>query len=378
MKDGIEEDKPTMITLTFTHLRFTARAKQPIRLGRYQGAERLRDALAQVMLRAVCPETYRAQKPTPEHAAECPACWLLAADTDPGAVRRVYSLVGPQPPVDTVEPGQEFHFTLTLFGEGYRFLPYFVLAAEAMGEVGIGPGRGKFEICSIQAVHPLKGETAVILAENERIVRPQHLPVSWEDAQNFAAHLPLNGEITLQFLSPTRLIDSDSLVKAPDFGVVFRRLLERMDDLARQHNGAGRRLAEEITSLYALADQVRMVEQSTRWIDLWGPSSRRGQSTPMGGFVGWAVYRARDWKPLLPWLILGQGVQVGKLTSKGNGVYQVITPQGNGYWGAHARVKESGIKPFDNSGYPFSVVNMRDRQTYPCGGLSSDSPKRIV
>ncbi|MCX8062233.1 MAG: CRISPR system precrRNA processing endoribonuclease RAMP protein Cas6, partial [Anaerolineales bacterium] len=282
-----------MTSLTFTHLRFTARAKQPIRLGRYQGAERLRDALAQVMLRAVCPETYRTQKPSPEHAAVCPACWLLAAESSPGTVRRVYSLVGPQPPVDTMEPDQEFHFTLTLFGEGYRFLPYFVLAAEAMGEVGVGPGRGKFEIRSIQALHPLRGETAVILAENERVVHPQHLPIRWEDAQNFAARLVLDGEITVHFLSPTRLIDAESLVKAPDFSVIFRRLLERMDDLARQHNGAERRSAEELASLYALADQVRLVDQSTRWVDLWGPSSRRGQSTPMGGFVGWAVYRTK-------------------------------------------------------------------------------------
>ncbi len=35
------------IPLTFTHLRFQARAGTPIRLGQYQGAERLRDALAQ-------------------------------------------------------------------------------------------------------------------------------------------------------------------------------------------------------------------------------------------------------------------------------------------------------------------------------------------
>lgn len=48
---------PLITPLTFTHLRFQARAVQPIRLGEYQGAERLRDALAQVMLRAVCPET---------------------------------------------------------------------------------------------------------------------------------------------------------------------------------------------------------------------------------------------------------------------------------------------------------------------------------
>lgn len=318
--------------LTFTHLRFQARARTTIKLGEYQGAERLRDALAQVMLRAVCPETQRAERPSPEHAAVCPACWLLAAQTDPGAVRRVYSLAGPQPPLDTLAPNQPFQFTITLFGEGFRFLPYFVLAASAMGDTGVGPGRGKFEILSIHATNPLTGASHAILSEGEKIVRPQSLPIGWNEADVVAREFPSEADIRVRFLSPTRLIDSDSLVKAPDFGIFFRRLLERVDELSKQHNGGERRPPEEVNELYALADQVRLIEQSTQWIELWGPSGRTGRSTPMGGFVGFAVYRSKHWDKLLPWLLLGQGVQVGKLTAKGNGVFQVDSSGRPGYW----------------------------------------------
>lgn len=309
--------------LTFTHLLFHARARMPMRLGGYQGAERLRDALAQVMLRAVCPETHRREKPTAEHAAVCPICWLLAAQTDPSAVRRVYSLAGPQPPLDLIAPGQTFEFTITLFGEGFRFLPYFVLAASAMGDTGVGPGRGKFEVVSIEAVNPLTEEKRLILAEGEKIVRPQSLSITWEDAQTAARSMRYDENVRVRFLSPTRLIDSEALVKAPDFGIFFRRLLERVDELAKQHCGGERRPPDEVTGLYLLADQVRLVESSTQWVDLWGPSGRTGRSAPMGGFVGWAVYRSKHWEKLLPWLLLGQGVQVGKLTAKGNGVFQV-------------------------------------------------------
>lgn len=323
---------PIPTPLTFTHLRFQARAHTTIKLGEYQGAERLRDALAQVMLRAVCPDTQRAEKPSPEHAAACPACWLLAAQTDPGAVRRVYSLAGPQPPLDTLVPNQTFQFTITLFGEGFRFLPYFVLAASAMGDTGVGPGRGKFEIVTIHAVNPLAGAAHAILSEGEKIVRPQSLPIGWNEADIIAREFPSEADIRIRFLSPTRLIDSDSLVKAPDFGVFFRRLLERTDELSKQHNGGERRTSEEVSELYQLADQVRLIEQSTQWIELWGPSGRTGRSTPMGGFVGFAVYRSKHWDKLLPWLLLGQGVQVGKLTAKGNGVFQVDLSGRPGYW----------------------------------------------
>ena len=337
--------------LTFTHLRFQARARETIRLGTYQAAERLRDALAQVMLRAVCPETWRAERPSPEHAAVCPACWLLASQTDPGVVRRVYSLAGPLPPLDTLAPGQLFQFTITLFGEGFRFLPYFMLAVSAMGDIGVGPGRGKFEIVSIYAVNPLTGGSHAILSEGEKIVRPQSLPIGWKDAEAAARALPSQAaschlsatplarrqrgsqvDICIQFLSPTRLIDSGSLVKAPDFGIFFRRLLERVDELAKQHCGGERRPSEEVSELNQLADQVRLIEETTQWVELWGPSGRTGRSTPMGGFVGYAVYRSKHWDRLLPWLLLGQGVQVGKLTAKGNGIFQVESPGRKGYW----------------------------------------------
>jgi hypothetical protein len=318
--------------LTFTHLRFHTRALQSIWLGQYQGAERLRDGLAQVMLRAICPETRRAEKPSPEHAAVCPACWLLAADTDPGLVRRVYSLAGPQPPMDTLVPNQDFHFTFTLFGEGFRFLPYFVLAASAVGDTGIGPGRGKFEIVSIHAINPLTGESHAILAEGEKIVRPQGLPIDWDKASAIAQEFPSEGDVRVRFLSPTRLIESEALVKAPDFGVFFHRLLERMDELSKQHNNSERRSPEEVIRLYQFANEVRLIDQATQWIELWGPSGRTGRSTPMSGFVGYAVYRSKDWDELLPFLLLGQGVQVGKLTTKGNGVFQVELNGRDGYW----------------------------------------------
>ncbi|GAB4505459.1 MAG: hypothetical protein Fur0043_24540 [Anaerolineales bacterium] len=320
--------------LTFTHLRLRARADQTIHLGGYQGAQRLRDALAQVMMQAVCTQTPRGAKPTSEHAAVCPVCWLLAAETDPGAVRRAYTLAGPQPPPETLAPGEEFHFTLTLFGEGYNFLPYFVLAAAAMGEVGVGPGRGKFRLLAIDAVHPLRGESRPVLQEGERVVRPQQLTVTWEGAQEAAAAFPSEGELRLRFLSPMRLIESEALVKAPDFSIFFRHLLKRIDDLAVQHNGGTRRPPEEVAELSALANEVRLIEHETRWVELKGPSRERHphRPVPMSGFVGRARYRSRHWERLLPFLLLGQGVQVGKLTAKGNGVFQVEMNGRKGYW----------------------------------------------
>ena len=74
--------------LRITHLRFDCVARQTIKLGREMAGDRLRNGLASVVLQAVCPERKRGREPTPEHAVICPACWLLAANIDPGEVRR--------------------------------------------------------------------------------------------------------------------------------------------------------------------------------------------------------------------------------------------------------------------------------------------------
>ena len=76
-------------------------------------------------------------------------------------------------------------------------------------------------------------------------------------------------------------------------------------------------------SLQALADRVRLLDAQTEWVEVWSGSSRTGRETPLSGFVGRASYTAplETWRPLLPWLLWGPVVQVGKDVVKGNGVF---------------------------------------------------------
>ncbi|MFQ5615915.1 MAG: CRISPR system precrRNA processing endoribonuclease RAMP protein Cas6 [Anaerolineales bacterium] len=326
----------TFSPLTFTHLRFDCRALEPLRLNNHRAGDYLRNALAEVMLHAVCPENNRREKPTPEHAAVCPVCWLLAHEAKPGRVHRAYALVPPLPPRDVVSPRAGFSFGLTMFGEtGFEFLPYLVLAVTEAGRVGVGPGRGRFALEAIWAANPLAGEAEQVLVPGENLVRVPETAVGWAnvEAVMFWWGAERNQEtVKIRFLAPTRLVAGKKLVKAPDFGVLFRRLLKRIDELGGQFAGAARRPQEEVQHLHALADQVRLVEVGTRWVDLKSWSGRTRRHTPMGGFVGTARYRSDAWERLLPYLILGQGTQVGKLAVKGNGVFEVAWPDGEGYW----------------------------------------------
>lgn len=315
-----------MTNLTLTHLHFEAVADEPIILRHHWAGNYLRGALGDILLRATCPQNGRGSA---EHSAVCPACWLLTHRLDPGHARRAYSLVPPLPPREAVEPGQRFAFTLTLFGDGWQFVPYFVLAAAEMGREGVGVRRGRFTIRAITALSPLRRREEVILAPGDDLVRVPELAVLWSDALQAAPPAP-GATVTLRFLTPTRLIDDQRLAKEPVFAIFFQRLLRRLDDLRAQLAAEPARDPAEVAALHHAADQVRLLHVAVEWVELMPRSGRDQRHKPLSGLVGRAAYQADNWGLLWPYLLFGQGLQVGKNVTKGNGVYQLDMP--TPYW----------------------------------------------
>lgn len=317
------------------HLRFDCEASTSLHLGGWLAGSNLRGALGQVMQRAVCAETRRRAKPTPEHAAVCPSCWLLAAETEPGEVRRAYSLLAPfgASASEGYVAGQRFSFGLTLFGSGVQYLPYFVLAVPQMGRDGVGRGRGKFALHSISAHQPLSAERQTVLAPGENMVRSPSLFVTrepvWSAAQAMLARIK-KGRVSVRFVTPTRLTTgANNLLKIPDFGALFARLIDRLQSLHEQYGGTWQEV--DVRALRTRADRVRLLEADVEWIDFFSHSNRLGRATPMGGFVGTATYHSFNWDELLPWLVWGQAIQVGKHVVKGNGWFEISTPPDRRY-----------------------------------------------
>ena len=282
------KDTPTHLhtyTLSLTHLRFTVEALTPVRLSGYpvvcpagnrrasgNAGSQLRGALGNVMRRAYCSGDRR----DPAHTATCPVCWLLAANEHPGKERRGYALIPPLNAPDCYAPGERFSFGLTLFGNALRFLPYFVLAVPEMGRMGVGAGLGQFALRQVWAADPLfrdplqgAGESQPVLAEGEALVHTPTLMISAERVVETAGQLAGRGRLSLNFLTPMRLIEDGQLLKAPDFGVFFARLLKRLDELNEQFADGERRPLEEVNTLHAFADRVRLIETQTRWVEVW-------------------------------------------------------------------------------------------------------------
>ena len=65
---------------------------------------------------------------------------------------------------------------------------------------------------------------------------------------------------------------------------------------------------------------LKTSDGGTTWADVSSYSRRQGKSTPIGGLMGEITF-AGNLQPLLPLLASGVVLQVGKDTTKGNGVY---------------------------------------------------------
>ncbi len=330
-------------------LRFTVETETPIDLNRFKGSA-IRGAWESHLRTLYCAQTNTADR---AHQALCPVCYLLSRDTRSGADRRPYAL---QPTLDsatTFAPGERFQFSFSVFGEAAQFIPYIVLAVGQMGQSqGLGKKRridsppddgqpprkarprwerGHFRLVGIEAVDPLTRQVHPLFdPETARIQAPTD-PLGEDAVQAACARLQSaiearSGRLTLDFLTPTRIIQQKKLVKTADFVPFFTRLVDRFDALAQQYAAYPRLPKAERDHLLALARQVTLVSDETTWWDVEGYSSRLNQTQKLGGYLGSATYQAATpniWPSLLPWLVWGTIIQVGKHTVKGCGMYEL-------------------------------------------------------
>lgn len=368
-----------MVHLTAHHLRFSLEVESTIELNEHKGS-----ALRGLLFNALRgPDQNPALGfCTQRHLKSCAECALVAvcpvaglvATLDPEAERgrdvpRPYAIKPPLDDRQRYEAGDALTFGLTLFGDALNLFPYVVMGLRQAERSGLGKKlprpaaggrfqRGLFKLRSAQAINLLSGEVQDILQAGSSLVQRPDMPVTHGQVLELSRQMlserigaSANGfhsvgsqlyavkpdavEISLVFKTPTRIVEREHLLKEPQFRPILQRLLERLEALSgrgeavmrsqRGSEAAALRFtpdeAIDKAGLLALGERVELVENRTRWADVWSFSSRRGDKTPIGGLVGQAVYRAEAevWAVLLPYLLWGSVVHVGKSAVKGDG-----------------------------------------------------------
>lgn len=265
----------------------------------------------------------------------CPLSGLLATVDD--EAERGHDAPRPmaiRPPLDGrrfYPEGSQLRFAVTLFGDGARYVPYLVLATRELERTGLGlrlgaerrepPERGKVRLGRVEAVHPFTGARETIREAGSDTLRPAELVVTESDVEAYAATLPQDA-LTLDLLTPIRLVEAGRLVRPLRFDALVWRLADRLESLARHYASSPRDFDRR--SLVDQARAIRVGRDETRWVDLESHSGRTGRWSPTGGYVGRITFEG-DLAPFLILLAWGTLLQVGKSATRGNGCYQVST-----------------------------------------------------
>ena len=331
-------------SLRWARLRLTLRAEEALRLPPYAGST-FRGAFGHAFKRVACP--LRGACESCLHRTVCVYAYVFetAGSSDGSPLARGATVTHPfvlEPPESApaeLTAGDPLEVGLVLIGRAIPLAPYFLAACRDMASLGLGRGRGRCRLTRVVAEDPDSPAGRVVYDGVADLLAPA-VPV-WSMAElnrlrnagepiaksAMGRGMRNNGtrggeeQVTLEFVTPTRLRQEADLVVRPEFATLATALLRRLSVLAEVHCGA--RAEIPAREVLAAAAAVKIAESKLRWHDWERYSARQGTRMALGGFVGRITF-AGDLGPWLPLLRLGEVLHVGKGTAFGLGKYRIV------------------------------------------------------
>jgi hypothetical protein len=270
--------------------RFDIRPRSELILPAYKGST-FRGGFGHAFKRAVCVE----------RAGECAKCKLqhkcvysyVFETASPEAETQNTQVPHPfviEPPLEERQRyGTEdrLSFQLILVCRAIDYIPYFIFAFEELGRIGLGRNRGEYKLEKVVSSGTNDSEALIYdgkshIRDDSQLIDLDHL---------FRDTSPLNyHQITLRFLTSTRIKSRGKLIKDIEFELLIRNLLRRLSWLAEVH-------CEEKWDL--------------DWNGLCsrGQSQRQAKKLKMGGFLGDITFEG-DLAEFLPVIKLGEFLHV--------------------------------------------------------------------
>lgn len=318
--------------LTIAKFQFNLSPREEIHLPTYKGST-LRGGFGHAFKRVVCIQRGR----------ECGDCMVKSTcvysyifETSPPEETEILRLYRNIPHPFVIEPpltsqrlfkkGEELTFNLILVGKAIQYLPYFIYTFDELGRIGIGRGKGKFQLKSVTSEIEKqstgdKNQEAVkndIIYSGEDKTLRNHFRVL--TAKEISESNGSFSNIEIEFLTPTRMIFNERLVAEVEFHHMIRTLLRRVSSLSYFH--CGELLELDFKALIEMAESIKCTGRDLRWYDWQRYSARQDTKMKMGGFIGKVGFEG-DLEEFMPLIALGEEVHLGKGTVFGLGKYRM-------------------------------------------------------
>ena len=238
--------------LTVHYLEVSVEAVTPLVLDAFCGSA-LRGAFFRAIWGRFCTNRESPTCDVCPLVAACPVASLVAPLRDEAPrgrdVPRPYILTPPYPykEQNRYEKGETFTFSFALIGNAAKLYPYVIRSFQEMERNNLGHPlselqgkRGRFLVRQIDAYHPLTGERHMLWKQGGTRPDKLQLGVTPDDVAERAKELPTH-RLTFHFLSPTRLIREERVLRHPDFCTLAMRMAQRLEQIQQEYGIEGER-----------------------------------------------------------------------------------------------------------------------------------------
>lgn len=219
---------------------------------------------------------------------------------------------------ETVPPDTTFHFDMNLFQLHEPPISFFVRTFAELGEEGLGPGRGRAELTSVEQIAETGHAIQVLFDGKVFGTEPAIVP---SEIALEAPPIKTNERAQVRFLTPTELKHEHRIVDHPEFNVLATRIRDRLSTLSELYGDGSLNL--DFVEFGRRAGEVKLIGCELKNVDVTRISSRTGQRHYIGGFVGVAEYEG-PLAEFLPFLLAAQFTGVGRQTTWGKGEIEVV------------------------------------------------------
>jgi len=313
--------------IKYQTLDFSIRALEPVRLPPYKGSA-FRGGFGNAFKRVVCVFRKKDCRDCPI-IKECAYAYIFETPAPENSavfnMNKYETIPHPfiiEPPVEKrqdYEAGSEISFAVVLIGKAVDYLPYFVMAFEYLGELGIGRGRGRYELIrvGIDGKQIYEGKSRLLKTYLYKFLDvPENIFQAEEPAED------PEREIAVDLVTPVRIKYQREFVSRLDFHILVTNLLRRLA-LLNYFHGERRRANWDHKKIIKHAMEVRLEKNEATWVDWERYSNRQKVRMKLGGLAGRIIYKGKL-SEFLPLLKAGEVFHVGKGTSFGLGKYRII------------------------------------------------------
>lgn len=216
----------------------------------------------------------------------------------------------------------ELIFELLLMGRAIDYLPYIIYTISEMSKRGLGASRTPFLLTNVSIMDQNNDLQSVYDDQTEQLSLPPEKAVMLPHLIGQRINsLNIDEQLSLAFLTPTRIRVAGDLQAGIDFQLLIRNLFRRISILASVY---GQQWQPDFRDWITRAGQISTKRSALRWLDLERYSNRQQTKMKFGGFVGEVDFIGAEIKEFLPLIVAGEILHIGTATTFGLGRYQII------------------------------------------------------